>query len=155
MSNLAKGPTVANTKKSTDRALRVFCEWRRQRNASQPEKCPSDLLESPSAQPLNYWLSRCSVEARRADGDRYPSSTIYQLLAGLLRYATVVVTFNSFKNNHYVRCNLSHYVLHYNSLLLQYSNLPHYLALVQQPTSAVQLGLSSTVQSHAASRYAT
>ena len=100
MSNLAKGPTVANTKKSTDRALRVFCEWRRQRNASQPEKCPSDLLESPSAQPSNYWLSRCSVEARRADGDRYPSSTIYQLLAGLLRYATVVVTFNSFKNNH-------------------------------------------------------
>ena len=86
MLNVAKGPTVANTKKSTDWALRMFCEWRRQRNASQPEKCPSALLESPSAEPLKYWLSRFNVEAWRADGDRYPSSTIYQLLAGLLRY---------------------------------------------------------------------
>lgn len=113
------------TPKSTDWALRVFYELRRQRNASQPEKCPSDMLESLSSEPLNYWLSRFSVEARHADGDRYPSSTIYHLLAGLLRYATMVVTFKSFKNKHYVRCNLSHYVLQHNSLL-------------QQPTSAVQ-----------------
>jgi len=42
--------------------------------------------ESPAGQ-LNYWLSRFVVEARRADGERYPSATLYQLLSGLLRYA--------------------------------------------------------------------
>ena len=87
MSNVAKGPTVANTKKCTDWAIRVFNEWRKQRNASQSDKCPSNLLESPSAELLNHWLSRFATEARRADGDRYPSSTLYQLLVGLLRYA--------------------------------------------------------------------
>ena len=87
MSNVSMGPTVANTKKSTDWAVRVFIEWRKQRNESQSDKCPLDLLESPSAGQLNCWLSRFATEARRADGDRYPSSTLYQLLAGLLRYA--------------------------------------------------------------------
>ena len=76
MMNIAKGPMVANTKKSTDWGIRVFCEWCRQRNASQPKKCPSNLLVSHSAEPLNYWLSRFDVEAWRADGDRYPSSNM-------------------------------------------------------------------------------
>ncbi len=35
---------------------------------------------------LNYWFSRFVVEARCADGDQHPSSTLYQRLAGLLRY---------------------------------------------------------------------
>ena len=87
MSNVSKGPTVANTKKSTDWAMCVFGEWRKQRNVRQSDKCPSDLLESPSAEALNRWLSRFAVEACRADGDHYPSTTLYQLLAGLLRYA--------------------------------------------------------------------
>jgi len=87
MSNLEEGPTVANTKKCTDWAVRVFTAWRQARNVTQEDRCPTDLLENPSAGQLNYWLSRFVVEARRADGERYPSATLYQLLSGLLRYA--------------------------------------------------------------------
>ena len=86
MSNVSMGPIVANTKKSTDWAVRVIVEWWKQRNESQSDKCPLNLLESPSAGLLNCWLSRFATEAHHTDGDRYPSSTLYQLLASLLRY---------------------------------------------------------------------
>ena len=58
--------------------------WQKQRDGDQ---CPSDLLERPSAEKLNYWLSCFVVEYRRVDGQPYPSSTLYQLLAGLLRFS--------------------------------------------------------------------
>jgi len=87
MSNLEEGPTVANTKKCTNWAVWVFTAWRQARNVTQEDRCPTDLLENPFAGQLNYWLSRFVVEARRADGERYPSATLYQLLSGLLRYA--------------------------------------------------------------------
>ena len=35
------------------------------------------------------WLYRFVVEARRADGNEYPSATLYEVLAGLLRHACV------------------------------------------------------------------
>ena len=44
------------------------------------DQCPSDLLERPSAEKLNYWLSYFVVECRRVDGQPYLSSTLYQLL---------------------------------------------------------------------------
>ena len=70
--------------------LRVFQQWRVQRTEElEFGKCPEDLLENPRAESLNFWLSRFVVEARRADGNKYPSSTtcIYHLLAALLRYS--------------------------------------------------------------------
>ena len=88
METLGKGPSVPNTEKSTTWAVRVFEEWRKQRNTKEAEeKCPDNLLEKPVAHDLNYWLARFVVEARRSDGQPYPASTIYLLLAGLLRYA--------------------------------------------------------------------
>ena len=36
---------------------------------------------------MNHWLSYFIAEARREDGKSYPATTLYQLLAGLLRYA--------------------------------------------------------------------
>ena len=84
----SKGPVVPNTAKNTQWAVRVFSVWRTERNKKDSqEKCPEDLLEKqPSAERLNYWLSRFVLEARRADGSQYPSTTIYQLLCGLLRH---------------------------------------------------------------------
>ena len=79
-----EGFTPQNTTKTTDWALRVFQEWQKQRDGDQ---CPSDLLESPSAEKLNYWLSCFVIECRRVDGQPYPSSTLYQLLAGLFRFS--------------------------------------------------------------------
>ena len=66
----------------------MFQQWRVQRTEElEFGKCPEDLLENPKAESLNFWLSRFVVEARRADGNKYPSSTIYHLLAALLRYS--------------------------------------------------------------------
>ena len=44
-------------------------------------------LKNPSVEAINYWLSRFVVGCRRRDGKHYPSTTLYQLLAGLLRYS--------------------------------------------------------------------
>ena len=62
----------------------MFQEWQKQRDG---DPCHSDLLERPSVEKLNYWLSCFVVECRRVDGQPYPSSTLYQLLAGLLRFS--------------------------------------------------------------------
>ena len=87
MSKLCEGYTPDNTKKNTGWAVRVFDEWRNERSDACDEECPADLLESPSVESINYWLSRFVVECRRRDGEHYPSTTLYQLLAGLLRYS--------------------------------------------------------------------
>lgn len=72
----------------TNWAGRVFYEWRSERISDVcDEECPDDLLESPSAEAINYWLSRFVVECRHRDGEHYPPTTLYQLLAGLLRYS--------------------------------------------------------------------
>ena len=58
MAQVCEGYTPQNTKKNTDRAMRVFNNWRCQRgDSSGVEKCPSDLLENPSAEKINYWLA--------------------------------------------------------------------------------------------------
>ena len=86
---LSKGPIVPNTEKCTIWATRVFDQWSKERNAlsKNVEKCPTTLLESPDPVKLNYWLSYFIVEARQEDGKPYPATSLYQLLAGLLRYA--------------------------------------------------------------------
>ena len=62
----------------------MFESWRNERVG---EKCPANLLEQCTAEKVNFWLCHFVVEARRSDGKPYPSATLYQLLAGLLRYA--------------------------------------------------------------------
>lgn len=52
------------------------------------KKCPENLLEKkPSTKQLDYWLSRCALDVRCTDGTQYPSTSVYQLLCGLLRHA--------------------------------------------------------------------
>ena len=87
MMEIQKGPVVPNTEKSTAWALRTFTDWRNERN-KQPatgDQCPTDLLENPEAEKLNFWLSRFVIEARRKDGEPYPARTLYLLLAGLTK----------------------------------------------------------------------
>ena len=89
MTVLSKGTIVPNTEKCTVWAMRVFDQWRKERNAlsDNVEKCPTNLLEKADPVKVNHWLSYFVVEARREDGKPYPATTLYQLLAGLLRYA--------------------------------------------------------------------
>ena len=64
METLGKGPSVPNTEKNTAWAVRVFEEWRKQRNtATTDEKCRDSLLDRPNADYLNYWLSQFVLDA--------------------------------------------------------------------------------------------
>ena len=49
----------------------------------QDDRVPSDVLTSGDAVALNKWLSLLVIEVREQDGNKYPSKTIYLLLAGL------------------------------------------------------------------------
>ena len=86
MNSVCKPFVPNNTRKQTDWAVKVFESWCSSRDG---ENCPKDLLTRPSTnvEELNVWLCRFVVEARHADGNEYPSATLYQLLAGLLRHA--------------------------------------------------------------------
>ena len=84
---LAKGFTPANTRSSTKWALNVFELWKQARNTHHPEDpVPQDLLVTCDPSLLNTHLSKFAVEARKANGEIYPPSTIHQLLCGLLRH---------------------------------------------------------------------
>ena len=87
MRKICQGYIPPNTSKSTSWAVRVFQSWREQRNKSISELCPEKLLEEPTVENLNYWLSRFVIEVRREDGKPYPPASINNILAGLYRYS--------------------------------------------------------------------
>ena len=78
-----------NTAKNTEWAIRNFMEWRQQREKDYPEeRCRPDIFDSTpwNVAELNHWLCLYVLETRRTDGKRYPISTVYQLLTGILRH---------------------------------------------------------------------
>ena len=79
-----KGFVAANTKQNTPWAVQTFEAWSAWRNGVyQDDHVPSDVLTSGDAVALNKWLSLFIIEVRRQDDNKYPSKTIYLLLAGL------------------------------------------------------------------------
>ena len=87
MTEICNGYVPPTTVRATNWAVRVLDEWREECNKRCSKRCPSDLLEHPAAETLNLWLARFVVEARRADGDPYPPTTIVNLLSGLYWFA--------------------------------------------------------------------
>ena len=78
-----------NTRKNTTWALRNFRDWRAERAERYPEEvCPEDLLERRpwDIVGLNRWLSIFLHETRKSGGERYPFSSVYQMLSGILRH---------------------------------------------------------------------
>jgi hypothetical protein len=63
--------------------MRVFVMWRDERNKRSSEQCPENLLMEPTAEQLNYWLSRFVVEVRHEDGKPYLLASI----SGLYRFS--------------------------------------------------------------------
>ena len=86
ISEVTKGYTPANTKRSTNWAVTVFNDWRASRELQGSESCSSDLLQNPIVDKLNKWLSMFINEVRWQDGGHYPPRSIHQLLAGLQRH---------------------------------------------------------------------
>ena len=79
MDKICKGFVPKNTEKATNWAVRVFEQWRVERNratSDDGEMCPSNLLQYPVQVSLNYWLSRFVVDARREDGQPYPPTSV-------------------------------------------------------------------------------
>ena len=85
MGKICQGYVLSNTRKSTSWAVRVFQSWREQRNKHVTEQCPEKLLEKPTVELLNYWLSRFVVEVCCEDEKPYPPASINNILAGLYR----------------------------------------------------------------------
>ena len=93
MTSLAKGYVPENTSQNTQWAVNAFVSWIEERNAKDPsEKCPEDFLQMQHEDftLFNRWICRCITEARRQDGTPYPGCTLYQLLAGILRFMRAV-----------------------------------------------------------------
>ena len=76
-----------NTKKNNDWAYKNFEAWLESRNRAHPDdQCSADLLQPPwDPQAMAHWLPRFACETRNTAGCRYPASTIFSLLSGLLR----------------------------------------------------------------------
>ena len=65
----------------------AFLSWRDTRNKENPDNlCPEDLFyKQPfDVVALCYWLPRYACETRTRDGKKYPASTMFCLLGGLL-----------------------------------------------------------------------
>ena len=89
LTELTKPIVPKNTTKNTSWAIKNFNDWRSEREQKYPEDiCRADIFETTpwNIEELNHWLSIYILETRRTDGKRYPLSTAYQLLTGLLRH---------------------------------------------------------------------
>ena len=51
MSKICEGYVLPNTGKATNWSMKVFEQWRDNRNRSSQEQCPENLLVEPSVQP--------------------------------------------------------------------------------------------------------
>ena len=85
---LGKGLIPANTSlRCTKWALKTFELWRNARNERFPDdSVPEDLLMSTDPSLLNTHLTQFIVEARKANREYYPPSSLHQLLCGILRH---------------------------------------------------------------------
>ena len=82
-----KGYVPPNTLKSTAWAVRVFEDWRKQRNSKCPSRIiPDDVLLAGDNASLCEWLCVFCKEARKQNGEPYTPRSISQLLAGIQRY---------------------------------------------------------------------
>ena len=101
------------TVKSTKWALNHFNRWKEERNerfaGDTENQIPPDLLKTSDPQLLCKWLGVYAAEARKQDGRMFPPNTVYNLLAGLVRYMRVV---NPSCPNFLHTCNLQFKSLH-------------------------------------------
>ena len=78
---LSKGFVPKNTQRNNTWALKLFQEWRVDRNKRSEKLCPEDLLDNPDPKKLNHWLSRFVTEVCKQDGQPYHYSPYTSSLA--------------------------------------------------------------------------
>jgi len=68
---------LANTRCSTDWAVRTFEQWRDSYNSKQNEsQCPCDILMAEDKEALCHWLCIFAMEVRKESGDPYTPRSI-------------------------------------------------------------------------------
>ena len=86
MKKLAEGLQPKATTDSTKWALKTVEQWSQDRNSSGCGAVPSTLLITENVSVLSKYLSLFVVEARKKNGEKYPPTTLHQILCGILRH---------------------------------------------------------------------
>ena len=78
------------TLKNNRWAVAHFTRWLNSRNeqfaGNSENQVPVDILKSTDPKALSKWLALFAAEARKNDGSPFPRTSVYMLLAGLLRH---------------------------------------------------------------------
>ena len=74
------------TQKDTEWCMRIWREWRCQRNSitASNERVPDILTQLPAT--LQRWMSRFVLEVRKKDGAPYPPNSVYHIVCGIMRF---------------------------------------------------------------------
>ena len=81
-----RGFVLATTAADTQKCVKLFEEWKRERNSSFPaDEVPEGVLLAEKGQ-LCKWLCRFSIKARKKDGTHYPPKTIQYYLMAIQRH---------------------------------------------------------------------
>ena len=85
-----RGYVPQNTTEDTQKCIRLFQEWRCQRNLHFPEdEIPEDILQTKDKRRLCHWLCKFSTEVRKKDGSPFPPKSIHHYLLGIQRHIRV------------------------------------------------------------------
>ena len=81
-----RGFVPATTAADTQKCIKLFEDWKRERNSLFPaDKVPEGVLLADKGQ-LCKWLCKFSIEARKKDGMHYPLKTIQHYLMSIQRH---------------------------------------------------------------------
>ena len=80
-----KAAVPKTTQKDTLWCIRLWNEWRKERNSRTEEQIPVDIVAlSPAV--LQRWLSRFVLEVRKKDSTAYPPDSLYHVICGIMRF---------------------------------------------------------------------
>ena len=83
---LTHGYIPGNTSVDTQKCVKLFESWRKERNSVKSEQIPSDILLADKLGDLCKYLCRFCTETRKTDGSSYPPRTIQHYLMGIQRH---------------------------------------------------------------------
>ena len=74
--------TLADTKY----CVRLWNEWKGQRNSTNMAEVVPEGLVDMAVVSLQHWLSRFVLEVRKKDGSEYPANMLHHLCCGIMRH---------------------------------------------------------------------
>ena len=82
-----QGFIAENTADDIQKCLRLFNEWKKERNSVFPnDLMPQDILKDGNKVKLSKWFSKFATEVRKKDSFPYPPRTIHHYLCSIQRH---------------------------------------------------------------------